>query len=203
MITIAIELNHVIRNVNKQLLKYYSRDYHPELDIDEIEDLKENILDKYIKFDSKKDLNEFLYVDYPYEIFGCAKTCDKNLGRDMNNWIEQMSNIEDEDVDVIYYSLNEEALTIQSSYFFLSKIGTRVRQVVFPKNIDELRPLCDVVISANPKSLEWAKNHNKKTVQIIANGQEKNEDNDYVYDSMTDLIEDKNFLNNLIKNHNN
>ena len=37
MITIAIELNHVVRNVNKQILKYYQKDINPELDIDNIE----------------------------------------------------------------------------------------------------------------------------------------------------------------------
>ena len=95
MITIAIELNHVIRNINKQLLKYYKRDYHPELDIDNIDCVKENVLDKYIKFNSKKERNEFIYIDYPYEIFGCAKAMDSNLPRDITNWMEEMSNRED------------------------------------------------------------------------------------------------------------
>jgi 16S rRNA G966 N2-methylase RsmD len=122
MITIAIELNHVIRNINKQLLKYYQRDYNEELDIEDIDEKSENVLSKYIKFDSKKELNEFIYIDYPYEIFGCANTMEKKLAVKITNWLTDISNIEDEEIRIVFYSLNEGELTIQSTYFFLSKI---------------------------------------------------------------------------------
>ena len=36
--TIGIELNHVVRNINRQMLKYYSKDIDPSLDIEEIDD---------------------------------------------------------------------------------------------------------------------------------------------------------------------
>lgn len=205
MITIAIELNHVIRNINKQLLKYYQRDYHPELEIDDIDEKKENVLDKYIKFDSHKALNEFMYIDYPLEIFGTAKAMGKNLARDITAWMEEMTNREDEEFRVIYYSLNEEALTIQSSFFFLSKLGTRVREVVFPKSIDEMENKCDVIISSSESSIQWAKDNNKLSVKIETNYKDNTSDEerttvaDFDYDSMEDVINDNEFLNNLIK----
>ena len=201
MITIAIELNHVIRNVNKQLLKYYQRDYHPELETDKIDEKRENVLEKYIKFDSKRERNEFIYIDYPYEIFGCAKAMDKNLPRDVTAWMEEMTNREDEEFRVIYYSLGEEALTIQSSYFFLSKLGTRVREVIFPKTIDELKDKCDVIISSDEKSLTWAKENDKLPVTILSNGNNEADVNDnFAYATMEDVINDDKFLDKLIEN---
>ena len=200
MITIAIELNHVIRNVNKQLLKYYQRDYHPELETDKIDEKRENVLEKYIKFDSKRERNEFIYIDYPYEIFGCAKAMDKNLPRDVTAWMEEMTNREDEEFRVIYYSLGEEALTIQSSYFFLSKLGTRVREVIFPKTIDELKDKCDVIISSDEKSLTWAKENDKLPVTILSNGNNEADVNDnFAYATMEDVINDDKFLDKIIE----
>lgn len=200
MITIAIELNHVIRNVNKQLLKYYQRDYHPEMETDKIDEKHENVLETYIKFDSKRERNEFIYIDYPYEIFGCAKAMDKNLPRDITSWMEEMTNREDEEFRVIYYSLGEEALTIQSSYFFLSKLGTRVREVIFPKVIGELKDKCDVIISSDEKSLTWAKENDKLPVKILSNGNNEADDDDkFVYATMEDVIEDDKFLDKLIE----
>jgi hypothetical protein len=206
MVTIAIELNHVIRNINKQLLKYYQKDYHPELDTDDIDEKKENVLKKYINFDSHRELNQFIYIDYPFEIFGAAKAMDKNLARDVTNWMEEMTNREDEEFRVIYYSLNEEALTIQSSYFFLSKLGTRVREVVFPKSIDEMKDKCDVIISSDEKSIQWAKDNNKQSVKIETNYKDDTSDKerttvaDFDYDSMEDVINDTKFLDKLVDN---
>lgn len=206
MVTIAIELNHVIRNINKQLLKYYQKDYHPELDTDDIDEKKENVLKKYIKFDSHRELNQFIYIDYPFEIFGAAKAMDKNLARDVTNWMEEMTNREDEEFRVIYYSLNEEALTIQSSYFFLSKLGTRIREVVFPKSIDEMKDKCDVIISSDEKSIQWAKDNNKQSVKIETNYKDDTSDEerttvaDFDYDSMEDVISDTKFLDKLVDN---
>lgn len=202
MITIAVELNHVIRNFNKQLLKYYKRDFKPEIDIDSIDEKKEDVLDKYIKFDSKRERNQFIYIDYAYELFACAKTMDKDLARDMNNWLEEMGNREDETFKVVYYSLNEEALTIQSTYFFLSKLGTRVREMLFPKSLDELKDRCDVVITSNNDVINWGNDNGKQTVKINTNIKEDSEnvDSNFNYDSMEDVIHDNKFLDKIIEN---
>lgn len=202
MITIAVELNHVIRNFNKQLLKYYKRDFKPELDIDSIDEKKEDVLDKYIKFDSKRERNQFIYIDYAYELFACAKTMDKDLARDMNNWLEEMGNREDETFKVVYYSLNEEALTIQSTYFFLSKLGTRIREMLFPKSLDELKDRCDVVITSNNDVINWGNDNGKQTVKINTNIKEDSEnvDSNFNYDSMENVIHDDKFLGKIIEN---
>ncbi len=199
MLTIGIELNHVIRNINKQILKYYQRDFDQSLDIDEIDD-KEDVLNKYVKFKSKKEKNNFIYIDYPYEIFGCANTVEKKLAVKITNWLTDITNIEDEDIRIIFYTLNEEALTIQSTFFFLSKIGARVRKVLFPKEISEVWNECDVVITANNDMFDNVP-EGKKIVLINREFNKENKDKAFLnYDNLSEIIEDDNFFNKLKAN---
>ena len=195
MLTIGIELNHVIRNVNKQLLKYYQKEFDPSM---EWEDLDENvdIFEKYIKFDSKYEKNNFLYIDYPYEIFGCANTQERKLAVKITNWLSDITDIEDEDIRIVFYSLDEDALTIQSSYFFLSKIGARIRKVMFPKNLEEVWDECDVVITARNEFFEKEKPEGKKIVLINREFNAKHKDEaDLNYDNLSEVIDDNNFFN--------
>lgn len=198
MITIGVELNHVVRNVNRQLLKYYQKEFDPSLDVDEIDD-RVDVIGKYMKFRSKKEKNDFIYIDYPYEIFGCAGTSEKKLAVKITNWLVNVSNIEDEDIRIVFYSLNEEAISIQSTFFFLSKIGARVRKVFFPKNVKEVWDECDVVITANNQMFEEEIPENKKIILINREFNEKNKDKAFLtYNNLSDVIDDNNFFNNFI-----
>ena len=198
MITIGVELNHVVRNINRQLLKYYQKEFDPSLDVDEIDD-RVDVIGKYMKFKSKKEKNDFIYIDYPYEIFGCAGTSEKKLAVKITNWLVNVSNIEDEDIRIVFYSLNEEAITIQSTFFFLSKIGARVRKVFFPKNVKEVWDECDVVITANNQMFEEEIPENKKIILINREFNEKNKDKAFLnYNNLSDVIDDNNFFNNFI-----
>ena len=204
MKTIAIELNHVIRNINKQIAKYYFRDYNSSLTEDEyekIDSIKENVLDKYIDFENKCDLMQFLYEDYPYEIFGCANPIEKDLQGNINTWLYNISNYEKEDIRVIYFSLYEDALTIQSTYFFLSKIGTRVRNVILPKNIEEVYKVADAIITSDKKILL---NSPRKIKRILVNNNgTKSKDATKTmlnYDSLNDIIRDEKFLDYMSNN---
>lgn len=192
MIRVGIELNNVVRNVNKQILKYYQKDISPELDIDEIDE-KDDVF-KYAKFDNLTDKNEFIYVDYPYEIFGCAKTMSKDLPMLMNNWLSELTNYEEDDVEISFFSLNEEALTIQSSYFFLSKIGTRVRKIVFPKDIKEIENEYDVVITGNVNVLELFKDNDNVYTILIPNSTTSDWKATAEYESLDDVIKDEKLL---------
>jgi phenylpyruvate tautomerase PptA (4-oxalocrotonate tautomerase family) len=42
---------------------------------------------------------------------------EKKLAVKITNWLTDISNIEDEDIRIIFYSMNEEAITIQSTFF--------------------------------------------------------------------------------------
>jgi hypothetical protein len=197
MIRVGIELNDVIRNINKQILKYYQKDIDPSLDLDEVDE-KDDVF-KYAKFDSNKDKNEFIYIDYPYEIFGCAKTMTKDLPVEINNWLNELTNYEDDNVEIYFYSLNEESLTIQSSFFFLSKIGTRVRKIIFPRDLNDLTKDTDVIITANKKIVDFL-DGNDKVYSILINNNTNSECKEKVnanYDSLSDVIKDEKLLNTL------
>ena len=197
MLTIGVELNHVVRNINKQILKYYAKEFDPSMDWEEMDD-KCDVFEKYCKFNSKYEKNNFIYIDYPYEIFGCANTAEKKLAVKITTWLSEITNIEDEDIRIIFFSLNEHAITIQSSFFFLSKIGSRVRKVVFPKNVLEVWDECDVVITANNQFFEEEKPDYGKIVLINREFNEKNKDKAFLnYDNLSEVIEDNNFFKKL------
>ena len=197
MITIGVELNHVVRNINKQIIKYYAKEYAPDVDPDDIDD-REDVLKTFAKFDSKYERNNFIFIDYPYEIFGCANTMEKKLAVKITNWLTDISNIEDEDIRIIFYSMNEEAITIQSTFFFLSKIGTRVRKVIFPKSIEEVWEECDVVITARDEFFEKEIPEGKKVVLINRPFNKDCKDKAFLnYDNLSEIITDEVFFNKL------
>ena len=195
MITIGVELNHVVRNINKQIVKYYAKEYALDVDLDDIDD-REDVLKTFAKFDSKYERNNFIFIDYPYEIFGCANTMEKKLAVKITNWLTDISNIEDEDIRIIFYSMNEEAITIQSTFFFLSKIGTRVRKVIFPKSIEEVWKECDVVITARDEFFEKEIPEGKKVVLINRPFNKDCKDKAFLnYDNLSEIITDEECLN--------
>ena len=197
MITIGVELNHVVRNINKQIIKYYAKEYAPDVDLDDIDD-REDVLKTFAKFDSKYERNNFIFIDYPYEIFGCANTMEKKLAVKITNWLTDISNIEDEDIRIIFYSMNEEAITIQSTFLFLSKIGTRVRKVIFPKSIEEVWEECDVVITARDEFFEKEIPEGKKVVLINRPFNKDCKDKAFLnYDNLSEIITDEEFFNKL------
>ena len=197
MLTIGVELNHVVRNINKQILKYYAKEFDPSMDWEELDE-NVDVFEKYCKFKSKYEKNNFIYIDYPYEIFGCANTVEKKLAVKITNWLSEITNIEDEDIRIIFYSLDEDAITIQSSFFFLSKIGARVRKVIFPKSIDEVWEECDAVITARNEFFEKETPEGKKVVLINREFNEGNKDKAFLnYDNLSDVISDNNFFNKL------
>ena len=197
MITIGVELNHVVRNINKQIIKYYAKEYAPDVDPDDIDD-REDVLKTFAKFDSKYERNNCIFIDYPYEIFGCANTMEKKLAVKITNWLTDISNIEDEDIRIIFYSMNEEAITIQSTFFFLSKIGTRVRKVIFPKSIEEVWEECDVVITARDEFFEKEIPEGKKVVLINRPFNKDCKDKAFLnYDNLSEIITDEEFFNKL------
>jgi hypothetical protein len=197
MLTIGVELNHVVRNINKQILKYYAKEFDPSMDWEELDE-NVDVFEKYCKFKSKYEKNNFIYIDYPYEIFGCANTVEKKLAVKITNWLSEITNIEDEDIRIIFYSLDEDAITIQSSFFFLSKIGARVRKVIFPKSIDEVWEECDAVITARNEFFEKETPEGKKIVLINREFNEGNKDKAFLnYNNLSDVISDNNFFNKL------
>lgn len=104
-----------------------------------------------------------------------------------------MTNYEGNNVNVFYFGLGEDTLTIQSSFFFLSKIGTRVRKVIFPTNDQQVITQSDVIISTDGKLLSEAEG--KYRVLIKTKFNEKYHGQfDKEYDSLSEVIKDKEIL---------
>ena len=117
----------------------------------------------------------------------------------MKYWLNELTNYEDDNVEIYFYSLNEESLTIQSSFFFLSKIGTRVRKIIFPRDLNDLTKDTDVIITANKKIVDFL-DGNDKVYSILINNNTNSECKEKVnanYDSLSDVIKDEKLLNTL------
>lgn len=195
---IGIELNNIVRDINKQIVKYYKKDIDKSFDDKNVNYNVLNIIDT-LGFKSKKEKFEYMYVDYPYEIFGCAPTMHRNLAVTINNWIVSLNNKEDDKYDVKLFSLKEEGLSIQSTYYFLSKIGCRVREMFFPKDGVEMWEKCDVIITTNERIVF---NKPEGKVVVLINTSDNNllkNSSDINYDSLMDLINDDDFFNKVRK----
>ena len=77
----------------------------------------------------------------------------------------------------------------------MSKIGTRVRKVFFPRNVKEVWDECDVVITANNQMFEEEIPEGKKIVLINREFNKENKDKAVAnYDNFSEIIDDDNFL---------
>ena len=184
---IAIDLNDVIRDYSRNFVKYFKKGINNSVDEDNLE-FYTNDLEVLLPFVSKEQYRRFVYEDYPYELYGKCPAVESNLPRELNNWIE--ITLLDGDIEVIFVSPMESDLTIQSSYAFLARIGSRVREVYFPIDSSTVLDKCDYLITANPRF--FGVNDNK----IIKINKEYNTDYDIKlsYDSLMDIINDKEFV---------
>ena len=186
---IGFELNGVIRNINEQILDYYVKDFDKSFDKDKVKLNKVDFI-KQIPFKSQKEADKFLYIDYPYEVFGCADTCSRNLSNSLNMWHKKY----DKNHNLMVFSLMESGLSIQSSYFFLSKIGCKIREVFFPKKANEIWNKCDIVVTTS-KDVVKSKPKHKKVVLIVKQDNKHLVNKvDLSYKSLDEMLEDKSFF---------
>ena len=183
---IAIDLNDVIRDYSRNFVKYFKKGINHSFNENDIEFYTNNMRE-LLPFTSDEQYRRFVYEDYPFELYSKCPVVDKNLGRDLNEWIE--FDLMDENIEVIFISPMESDLTIQSSYSFLAKIGSRVREVYFPIDSSIVWDKCDVLITADPRFF-LNKKENKKIVKI-----NKEYNTNLEYDSLSDIINDKEFIN--------
>ena len=187
---IAIDLNDVIRDYTGQFIKYYKKTIDSDFEI-EPKDVDEFDFTLVFPFKDRSEYEQFNYLDCAFEIYGRAETKDKLLAVKLNNWLQNTLREFEEDKipEVFFVSPLEIGLTIQSTYAFLAKIGTRVREMWFPADSTKIWDRCDILITANPRLLE-SKPEGKTAIKIET-GYNKDTDADYTFDSMTSLIDDK------------
>lgn len=192
---IAIDLNDVIRDYSRNFVKYFKRGVQPGFDETEVE-FTTNDMSSLLPFTNEEHYRRFVYEDYPFELYGKCPAVESNLPRELNQWIEFA--LYDEDVEVMFVSPMEADLTIQSTFSFLAKIGSRVREVYFPIDSATVWDRCDVLITASPRFMNNVP-EGKKLVKI-----EKAYNTDYEsnasYASLLDVIADMEFVGKMQEN---
>ena len=186
---IAIDLNDVIRDYSRNFVKYFKKGINHSFNEDEIT-FYTNDMEVLLPFTSNEQYRRFVYEDYPFELYSKCPVVDKNLARDLNEWIE--FTLPDDDIDTIFVSPMECDLTIQSTYSFLAKIGSRVREVYFPIDSSTVWDKCDVLITANPRFFT----NKKEGKKIIKINKDYNKDcvADLTYNSLLEVIQDEKFV---------
>ena len=151
---IAIDLNDVIRDFSNNFLRYYIERYNHEFDLDDFEFWTNRLCDVF-PFNSEAAYHNFMYNDFAFELFGKCGVFSRNLESELNTWTEKtIKDLDlDDKIELMFVSPMEYGLSIGNTYFFLSKLGTKIREVYFPKNSATIWDKCDVLITANPDLL--------------------------------------------------
>lgn len=190
-VRIAIDINDVIRDNLSQFITYYKKGRNSDFDIKR-EEINNFDLVAVFPFKGYEDYNKFKYEDYPYELFGRAEPMDKMLPYRLNDWMQNTMRDFDEGKipEILFFSPFELGITIQSTYAFLAKIGSRVREIHFPINSYTMWDKCDIMVTANPNLLECVP-EGKSAVKINA-PYNKETTAEITFGSMIDMIQDKN-----------
>ena len=205
--TIAIDINDVIRDFTRQFIKYYQKVIDPsfEIEYDDVNDFEFTNIFPFLDENGNVDINQyyrFKYEDCALEIFGRAEVMERKLPSDFNLWTQNtLKNFEADNIpEVIIVSPFEMNLSIQSTLSFLSRIGVRVREYYFPLDSQTIWDKCDVLITANPNLIK-NKPEGKTVFKINAPYNKEAEAlTEYTFDSLYDIIHDeKKTLINLIE----
>ena len=184
---IAIDLNDVLRDYTANFGEYFKKGYDPDINLDELE-VTTNDLSKVFPFKSRYDYEHFVYEDFAWELFAKCPSCEKGLGAAFSNWVTKtITNIDTEEpIEVVIVSPMEYGITIPATYWFISKLGCRAREIYLPTDSSTIWDKCDVLITANPKLLS-SKPDGKKSVKIKT---DYNTDcqADFEYNNMLDFL---------------
>lgn len=194
---IAIDLNDVVRDFSNNFIRYYIEGYNHEFDLDDFE-FWSPYLNQVFPFQSDAAYTNFVYNDFAFELFGKCDVCSRNLESELNDWTEKtVKGIEsDEPIELMFVSTMEYGNSIGNTLFFLSKIGTKVRDYYFPSDSKTIWDRCDVLITANPYLME-IKPEGKKVIKINTEYNKETEA-DYSFNSLSSFITNNENLKNLL-----
>jgi hypothetical protein len=198
---VGITIDGVVRDFITKFESVYDK-YYP-VEGNEGEDGEEVEIEKRVidtlelleHFDFKggeEELNKFLYVDSSLEIFGHAGEVKLNSVEHLNqlhNIIEDMGHTP----IVISKELNNSK---PATLFFLSKLSAKVNNIVFVRDYDKKWDHVDVLITANPATLN-SKPNEKISIKVI-NHYNKNCNSDYAIVDLKELLDDKKLLGKIL-----
>jgi hypothetical protein len=157
---VYISLDGVLRNTIEKL-EYHYNDYYLESDTEVDESFpygiktpikNDNLLD-YFAFQSVNEFENFLFIEFPLEIFGHAKPSYSSVFYDLNKLI-----FDNPDITFTIIGLDERGKARPASLFFLSKnnfLGYNVKFIT-SKKIKEEWKTCDLWITDNEKIIKTA-----------------------------------------------
>jgi hypothetical protein len=182
---IGISINEVLRDTLSQMDYTYSKYITGKDTTTTRDEITSFNLEEHFVFDSKKDLNRFLYDEASLEIFGHADQMIENLMTKFNMFLVDIEEEEEHTIEIVS---REFLRSIPSTLFFLSKLGCRASNIRFVKQNDEEWGDLDILITANPEALK-NKPKDKISVKIKA---PYNSDvvGDFELDSILDFIMD-------------
>ncbi len=188
---IGISINEVLRDYIGQLIYTYNK-YISPIDFKENEVTNFDLI-QFFPFSSVDELNKFMYLEVPLEIFGHADQLSDGLMNHFNNFLSTMKDGEEHQIELVSKEANK---SIPSTFFFLSKTGCRADNIRFvTKAVDEWEGV-DVLITANPDALQ-NKPNGKISVKIKSYyNQDSNAD--FELDSILDFIKDEAMRNKIL-----
>jgi hypothetical protein len=193
---IGITIDGVIRDFITKFELVYDKYYPVELEEGEESPERDittlNLLEHFEFTGGTEELNRFLYVDAALEIFGHAGETKLNSVERLNqlhNLIEDLGHTP----IVISKELNNSK---PSTLFFLSKLSSKVSNIIFVRDYKEKWDHVDILITANPKTLE-TKPNNKVSVKVI-NHYNKDCESDYTVIDLKELLDDKKLMGKIL-----
>lgn len=186
---IAIDINDVIRDFSTQFANYYNKAIDSTFEISEIGSFD---LSEVFPFKDRNAYNIFRYVDYAFELYGRAEPTDKMLPYKLNDWTQKTLKDLDKDKipEIMLVSPFEAGKSIQSTYAFLAKISSCVREVYFPVDSSTIWDRCDILITANPNLIENVP-EGKIVIKVEA-PYNKDIEAKYTFKSLMEIINDEN-----------
>ena len=189
---VGITLDGVVRDFITKFEAVYDK-YFPE-ELEEGEEWPErdinslDLLDHFEFSGGTTELNKFMYVDAALEIFGHAGEVKLNSVEHLNqlhNIIEDLGHTP----IVISKELNNSK---PATLFFLSKLSSKINNIIFVRDYDKKWDHVDILITANPETLK-IKPSGKISIKVI-NEYNKNIDSDYTLVDLKELLDDRNTL---------
>jgi hypothetical protein len=188
---IAVDINGVLRNTlgkaEEVYQKFFIDDYIKEEGEEDFEYKLNlpitslNLLDHFV-FPNKESLYDFLYVDFPMNIFGHAPSVKPNSFNVMNEIYEDLR--DNHDISIISDEIQKSK---PATLFFLSKYGSLVEKIIFYSKItlEDVISNYDLIITSNPDLLMF-ENPNLIKVKYKTS---YNEDikSDYTIENLEDL----------------
>lgn len=150
---IGITLNEVLRDFISQFAYTYGKYHGIDWDIEKNPITDFDLMNhEFVDFDDEYELKKFLYMEAALEIFGHADQTHNNIMTQFNQFLIELKD-EEEGHEVELVS-REAAMSIPSTYFFLSKTLCKAPTVRFVTAYADKWEGVDVLITACPVALQ-------------------------------------------------